>query len=185
MALDPGAMHARIIENLSEKTGQSPSYWLAVLDELGGERASQIAHLKSDHGLGHYTAVAIIREKTGDVPWKTPDELVASLRGQLADEDAALYNDLCAHLSAMDGVTMVPCKTYTGFKAKRQFAVLKPSKVDGLHIGFTLPVDADPCLQAAMSLGSERIVSKAKASDGEEKLKSLLEDAAQLDRNTK
>ncbi|MEM8591030.1 MAG: DUF4287 domain-containing protein, partial [Pseudomonadota bacterium] len=171
-----------IIENLSGKTGHPLSHWLKVLDGVAEDNATRMAHLKQEHGIGHHTANAIVREMVGDVPWAAPDALEASLRGQIAPGHQGLYDALRDHLTALDGVQMVPCRTYTGFKARRQFAVVKPSKADGLHIGMALPLDADAGLEPAKSLGSERITARATAALGAEKILALLELAAERDK---
>lgn len=178
MALDPGAMHTRIIENLPEKTGHALDHWLKVLDSVEIDKAACMALLKNHHSLGHHTAVAVIREKTGDVPWAAPRDLEDSLRSQIDLDVVALYDTLRDHVHSIDGVEVVPCKTYTGFKTKRQFAVIKPSKAHGFDVGSALPVSAHPDLSDAKGLGSDRILSKTSAEIGETALKDLLAQAA-------
>ena len=178
MALDPGAMHNRIIENLPEKTGHALDHWLNVLDGVENDKAARMAILKNEHGLGHHTAVAVIREMTGDVPWAAPKDLEDNLRQSINSDHVALYDALRDYALSIKGVEVVPCKTYTGFKTSRQFAVIKPSKQHGLIVGFALPVTAHAALLDAKALGSERIVSKASAEIGESTLKDLLEQAA-------
>lgn len=179
MALSPGEMHARIIENLPEKTGYPLAHWLHVLDGVDDNKTARMAHLKSDHGLGHQTAVAVIREKTGDVPWAASDDLEASLRVRIDPAYVALYDDLRAHALTLDGAQVTPCKTYTGFKTSKQFAVLQPSKTHGLILGLALEPSDHPDLTEAKGVGSARIAAKATADAGRETLRLLLTRAAQ------
>ena len=179
MALDPGAMHARIIENLEPKTGHALTHWLAVLADAPADKKAKMALLKTTHGLGHHTAVAVLREADGDVPWANSDDLEAALREQIQPDHRALYDDLRAHAVGLDGMTVVPCKTYTGFKAKRQCVVMKPSKSDGVQVGFALPVEGQ--LSPAKNLGSARITAMASADLGIEALKDLITQAHAAD----
>ena len=178
MALDPGAMHARIIENLEPKTGHALPHWLTVLDDAPADRKTRLSLLKTTHGMGHHTAVAVLREADGDVPWTRGNDLEAELRDRIHPDHRALYDDLRAHAITLDGMTVVPCKTYTGFKTSRQFAVLQPSKSQGMVLGLALEPSDHPDLTDAKGVGSARIASKATAGAGFETLKSLLTKAA-------
>ena len=179
MALSPGEMHARILENLPQKTGYPLAHWLDVLDHVDEDKKTRIAHLKSEHGFGHQTAVAVIREKTGDVPWAASDDLEASLRDQIDPTYVTLYDDLRAHALTLEGAEVTPCKTYTGFKTSKQFAVLQPSKTHGLIVGLALEPSSHFKLTEAKGVGSARIAAKATADAGLETLKALLSKAAQ------
>ncbi len=179
MALSPGEMHARIIENLPQKTGHPLAYWLDILDSVGDDKKTRMALLKSNHGLGHTTAIAVIREKTGDVPWSDPSSLEAELRDQIDPAYVALYDDLRSHALTLDKVKVTPCKTYTGFKTTKQFAVLQPSKSEGLILGLAVSPSEHPALSEAKNVGSARITAKATAEAGRETLKAMLTSAAQ------
>ncbi|MEM8791408.1 MAG: DUF4287 domain-containing protein [Pseudomonadota bacterium] len=181
MALDPGAMHARIIENLPEKAGHPLSHWLNVLAKGPSDKKSRMALLKTEHGLGHHTAVAIIREFEDDVPWRDGSSLEQALREAFSPPAAELYDALKAHALGIPGVNIVPCKTYVGIKAKRQFAVIKPSRTDGLHLGLALPPKSASELSEARNLGSARITALAKMALGFGPLSDLLEQAARAD----
>ncbi|GFE65101.1 DUF5655 domain-containing protein [Litoreibacter roseus] len=178
MALSPGEMHARIIENLPEKTGHPLAHWLDILDRVSDDRKAHMAFLKSDQGLGHQTAVAVIREKTGDVPWSDPTDLEAALRDRIDPAYVALYDELRSHALTLDKVEVTPCKTYTGFKTTRQFAVLQPSKSEGLILGLAVSPSEHPALSEAKNVGSARITAKATAETGRETLKAMLTSAA-------
>jgi len=81
MALSPGEMHNRIIGNLETKTGHAFDYWRVVVTDERGERSEKdlVAHLKAVHGLGHYTAVAIVKEAVSGNDYGVPDDLLAAL----------------------------------------------------------------------------------------------------------
>ncbi|MEO0951961.1 MAG: DUF4287 domain-containing protein [Pseudomonadota bacterium] len=174
MALSPGEMHARIIENLAEKTGHGLSYWLDLLGRTPDDKKSQIAMLKSEHGLGHYTAVAVMREYTNDVPWTQPDVLANDLRQKIDEDVKADYDALIEHARSLPGVEVVPCKTYVGLKDKRQFATIKPNRTSGFFMGLALPASASPDLQQARGMGSARIQSQLSAGVGRQRLLEML-----------
>lgn len=181
MALDPGAMHQRIIDNLAEKTGKPISHWLTLLDSAPIDRRERISMLKEEHGIGHHTAVAIVREKDGDVPWRDPDTLEAALATAVPSKYRPGFDEMRRFLCNLPRVKPVPCRTYLGFKAKRQFAVLKPSPTAGFTLGLALPHDGNPALEEARGLGSARITSKSDAEVGIEFLKEAALMAYELD----
>ncbi|MEM7683279.1 MAG: DUF5655 domain-containing protein [Pseudomonadota bacterium] len=175
MALDPGAMHDRIIANLPEKTGHPLDHWITALADAPDDQKARIAELKAK-GLGHHTAVAVVREADGDVPWRAGTDLEATLTAKMTPDIRAVYDALRDVATGLPGVTVVPCKTYTGFKTTRQFAVLRPT-ASGLELGLALPVDADAALVPAPNLGSARITAKAQIDLGSDGLARLLHQA--------
>ena len=181
MALDPGAMHQRIIDNLAEKTGKPIGHWLNLLDSAPVDRRKRVVLLKEEHGIGHHTAVAIVREKEGDVPWRDTDTLEAALAKAVPSKHRPGFNEMRRFLCNLPWVKPVPCRTYLGFKAERQFAVLKPSPIAGFTLGLALPRDGNPALKEARSLGSARITSKLDAEVGIEFLKEAAFMAYELD----
>ena len=60
--MKPEDMEAAIVRNLAEKTGKALEEWFAVLDDSGiTERRDMKAHLKEDHGVGHFQAQTIVK----------------------------------------------------------------------------------------------------------------------------
>ncbi|MEM8797236.1 MAG: DUF4287 domain-containing protein [Pseudomonadota bacterium] len=178
MALSPGEMHTRIIENLLDKTGLDLSGWLDRLKAGPKTRKDRINWLKQEHGLGHGTAGAIAREYEGDVPWAKGSELETDL---LKEASAAVRSDYErakeALLSLDKQVEAVYCKTYTGFRARTQFAILKPTK-NGLVIGLALDPETSPDLDPSGSLGgSKRIASMIKTDLPQNTINRLLKTA--------
>ncbi|MEM8838596.1 MAG: DUF4287 domain-containing protein [Pseudomonadota bacterium] len=163
MALSPGEMHARIIDNLMEKTGLDLSGWLERLQSGPETRKDRIAWLKQEHGLGHGIAGAIAREYEGDVPWSKGSDLEVELLENADDGVRSDYQRLKTALFGLDAkVEAVYCKTYTGFRVRTQFAILKPTK-DGLAIGLALdPATSDDLIPSGSLGGSKRIASRIK-----------------------
>ena len=59
--MTPDEMEKAIIRNLPEKTGKSLEAWCAVLRASGlSEKREFKAHLKADHGVGHFQAQIIV-----------------------------------------------------------------------------------------------------------------------------
>ena len=60
--MKPEEMEAAIVRNLAEKTGKTLEGWFAVLDDSGiTEKRDMKAHLKEEHGVGHFQAQTIVK----------------------------------------------------------------------------------------------------------------------------
>ena len=60
--MKPEDMEVAIVRNLAEKTGKPLEGWFAVLDASGiTEKRDMKAHLKEDHGVGHFQAQTIVK----------------------------------------------------------------------------------------------------------------------------
>ena len=60
--MKPEEMEAAIVRNLAEKTGMTLEEWFTVLDDSGmTEKRDMKAHLKEDHGVGHFQAQTIVK----------------------------------------------------------------------------------------------------------------------------
>ena len=160
MALSPGEMHDRIIENLEAKTGHALDHWLSVVNTQRRERSDKyiVGYLKAEHGLGHYTAFAIVKEASSGNEYSATEDLVAALFAEKPNAKS-LYDTLDARVTAMPRVERIACKTYVGYRAKTQFLVIAPSGKDGLRCGLALAPDAIG-LSPASSFGSARIRSR-------------------------
>lgn len=166
MALSPREMHDRIIGNLKAKTGHAFDHWREVVTEERGERSDKdlVAHLKANYGLGHYTAVAIIKEAASGNEYEATDDLVAALfEGKVVAQ--RLFEAIDAKANELPGIERVPCKTYVGYRAKKQFMIVAPSGESGLRCGLALP-PSGPDLLPSSSFGSARIKSHFDVGEG-------------------
>jgi hypothetical protein len=60
--MKPKEMEQAIIRNLPEKTGKSLEAWFTVLKDSGLTAKRDLkAHLKKDHGVGHFQAQTIVK----------------------------------------------------------------------------------------------------------------------------
>lgn len=60
--MKPEEMEVAIVRNLAEKTGKALEEWFSVLDDSGiTEKRDMKAHLKEDHGVGHFQAQTIVK----------------------------------------------------------------------------------------------------------------------------
>lgn len=165
MALSPREMHERIIENLAAKTGHSFEYWLRVVVKQRKEKSDKelIAHLKNKHGLGHYTAVAIIKQSVTGNEYDVPDDLITALFiGK--SKARQLYEAIDGQVLTLSGAERVPCKTYVGYRRKTQFLIIAPMGDVGVKCGLTLPPDRT-VLAPASNYGSHRIRSQIEVLD--------------------
>ena len=157
MALSPKEMHDPIIENLASKTGHDWDHWHSVVASAPGALSDKelVAHLKTEHGLGHYTAVAVLKESMHGNEYNAADDLVAAL---FAGKPKAkeLFEALNAQVSGLPGAERVACKTYIGYRAKKQFLIVAPSGKDSLRCSVALAPDAAG-LSPASSFGAARI----------------------------
>jgi hypothetical protein len=161
MGLSPKEMHARIIENLGSKTGRDLSEWLKIAESLdqSSTEKERIARLKKDWDLGHYTAVAIVKELTTGNEYNDDKRLIDALF-KPGTEARSVYGSVDQWLCSQENVERVPCKTYVGYRAHRQFAVVRPGKNSTLEVGLTLPPDQSSSLALSKGFGSARIQSK-------------------------
>ena len=81
MALSPKEMHDRIIENLASKTSHDRDHWHIVVASARSALSDKklVAHLKTEHDLGHYTAVAVVKESMHGNEYDAVDDLIAAL----------------------------------------------------------------------------------------------------------
>ena len=140
MPLSPAQMGDAILRNLETKTGRSLEHWLDLLHQSGADgKAEAIAQLKSA-GLGHFQAQKVYGASVGDDPYDDPGALAEALfPGDLRQQYAA-FAKTCHSLG--DDVRQTQCRTYAGFSAATQFAIVAPSAGGGLRVGVALRQDA-------------------------------------------
>lgn len=125
------------------------------------KRSDKIAWLKGEQGLGHHTATAIVREAEGK-GWGSDADIINALF-PFGSKERAAFDTIASMVRELgNDVTIVPCKTYVGFKRRRQFAVVRPASDGDLRIGLALE---DSTLAPARALGSSRITTLAPAGE--------------------
>ena len=140
MPLSPAQMGEAIVRNLEAKTGRTLEHWLDVLHEFGTDgKADAIAQLKSA-GLGHFQAQKVYEASAGEDPYADPEALAAALFPGRLRETYAAFAKTCHALG--EDVTEVQCRTYAGFSAATQFAIVAPTREGGLRVGVALRQDA-------------------------------------------
>lgn len=177
MALSPGEMHARILKNLPEKTGQSLDYWLGVVSGFPAAMSikEKTACLKTEYGLGHYTAVAILKQATEGNAYENSDRLVSELFAPQPPEARSLFNQLDKIIYSLgNDIRQTPCKTYIGYSHTRQFIIVRPVKTGSLELGLVLPYGYDALLSPAKNFGSRRIRSYLRINSADTAVKKLL-----------
>jgi hypothetical protein len=148
MALDPRGMGEAIVRNLPEKTGRSLAQWLDVLASEGpASTRERIDWLKREHGVGHYTARAVVAHAGGEgAPdpgaYDDSEALVTSLFGPPGSDLRVRYEGLRRDVEAtVPQVRATACRGYVGFATRRQFAAVRP-RGGALQLGLR-PGDAE------------------------------------------
>ena len=136
----PEEMAASMIANMPEKTGKSLDQWLAVVAESGLDKHGKIvAHLKSEHGIGHGFAnlVAAKALESG-----VEIDLVAA---QYAGAKAGLkpiHDKVVAFAKSLGSdVEIAPKKTSVSLRRKKQFALITPATKTRVDLGLALKGD--------------------------------------------
>lgn len=131
-----------MIANLVEKTGKSLEEWIALAKKAkGGKHGEIVAHLKSDHGLGHgYANLVARRTLEGDAPaQKGSDALVD---GQYTGARAGLrpiYEAVVAAARKLGAdVEVVPKKTCVALRRELNFAIVQPASNTRVDLGLKL-----------------------------------------------
>jgi len=142
MARSPGEVQARILANLTARTGKTVEQWSRLAAKSGPmSRQERVGWLMREHGLGHVTATLIAAHAEG----KAPDysDAAALLDGMFAGPKAELrpvYDALIrAARSLGKDVEVVPCRTQVTLRRRRQFAWIKPSTRTRIDLGLALP----------------------------------------------
>jgi hypothetical protein len=137
----PQEMEAAMVANMAEKTGKSLEQWIALAGKSGETAHGRIvAHLKSEHGLGHgYANLVAHRFLTPAGSEPAGDDLVEAL---YAGKKASLrpIHDALTKLARSLGsdVEIAPKKTYVSLRAAKQFALVQPSTATRVDLGLVL-----------------------------------------------
>jgi predicted transport protein len=155
-------MRAKIIENLTEKTGRSVRQWAELVRAKApaGSRKDRIAWLQREHALGHGQASMVVDwvDRPEIFQQADPAAIIASmLKGK--EPIRPILTRLTSMIEELGpDVHAEPRQTYVAFSRGRQFAVLQPSTGTRLDVGVVLPdADETPRLRPAGSFGSGRI----------------------------
>jgi predicted transport protein len=163
MPNSPGEMIAAVKANMPERTGKTFEQWVESARAEGPSTSKECyAWLKKQYGLPHLSAQIIADKACGQDRFAAYEDADALIDALYAGPRAGLrpiYEELVKLARKLGkDVVITPCKTYVGFRRKRQFALVKPTTRTRVDLGFTL-TDVKPQgrLEAAGSTGSERI----------------------------
>jgi predicted transport protein len=130
------------LDNIQAKTGKTPQDFLALADKKGylkvGVKTSEIVNwLKTDYGLGHGHAMAIVLTfKNATQPHQTKDERISKhFQGEKA-KWLKPYEDLFVKINKFGpDISVAPTDSYISFlRGKKKFAILQVTR-DRLDIG--------------------------------------------------
>lgn len=137
----PEEMTASMIANLKDKTGKSLDEWVKLAKKSKLDKHGQIvAHLKSEHGLGHgYANLVAQTALAGDAPAAGGDDLVDAQYSGAKAPLRPLYDKLIKAISAFGPDAEVsPKKTYVSLRRSKQFAMIQPSTATRLDVGINV-----------------------------------------------
>lgn len=141
MAKSPEQQALDMIANLPRTTGKSIEQWLALVTKSKLTKHGEIvAHLKSEHGIGHgYANLIAHKALKSDASEANPDELIAA---QYAGPKAALKPIYDAVLAVVTGfgadVEVAPKKAYVSLRRSKQFAMVGPGSASRVDLGINL-----------------------------------------------
>lgn len=176
---------AAIASNLPTKTGKSLEDWIRLMEETGpASTKARMEWLKSEHGLGRDTAMAIVEigEGRGN---PDPEALVDAMYAGPKAGLRPLYEALLELILSLDeAVTATPCSTYVPLLRKHTFAIIKPTTRTRIDLGLALPgVEPTERLKVAKGLGSARIthvIGLSTLEDLDDELKRWLRKASEI-----
>jgi hypothetical protein len=137
----PDQALASMIANLKEKTGKSLDDWVKLARKAKLDKHGQIvAHLKSEHGLGHgYANLVVQTALAGDAPAAGGDDLVNAQYSGAKAPLRPLYDKLIKAIGAFGlDIEVSPKKTYVSLRRSKQFALIQPSTATRLDVGINL-----------------------------------------------
>lgn len=137
----PQEMEAAMVANMAEKTGKSLEQWMALARKSGETAHGRIvAHLKSEHGLGHgYANLVAHRLLTPAGSEPAGDDLVEALYAGKKAGLRPIHDALTKYARSLGtDVEVAPKKTYVSLRAAKQFALVQPSTATRVDLGLVL-----------------------------------------------
>jgi predicted transport protein len=135
----PEEMAAKMVANLKEKTGRTLDQWLKITRASKLEKHGQlVAHLKSEHGIGHGFANLIAHESLSPGELTSDDLVAAQYSGKKANLRPINEALLKAIKSLGKDIAVAPKKTYVSLRRNKQFALIQPSTATRLDLGLNL-----------------------------------------------
>ncbi len=137
----PDQHAAKMIENMPAKTGRPLSEWLAIIQDTGFRKHSQIvAQLKNEHALGHGFARLIASEFLKS---DTPIDLVAAQYSGMKAPLQPIYFAIVEFALALgEDVKVAPKKSSVSLRRKTQFAWVTPATQKRVDLGLALKGEA-------------------------------------------
>ncbi len=130
------------LDNIQAKTGKTPGDFKAIAAEKGLTKTAEImAWLKSDFGLGHGHAMAIVHLIVHDEAIKaSPDDKTGKLFSGNKERWRSAYNGLLDKIKGFGAdASASPGQTYINLlRDGKKFAIVQPSSAERLDIGIKL-----------------------------------------------
>lgn len=134
----PEEQLATMIANLESNSGKPLEWWLDVVDGSGlSKHGEKVAFLKTEHGLGHGLANAVVhlagrRQEDGD-----DDPVDAQYQGK--EHLRPIHDAVVAVVSGFgDDVEIAPKKASVSLRRSKQFALIEPATKTRVDVGINL-----------------------------------------------
>ncbi|MCW5724601.1 MAG: DUF4287 domain-containing protein [Maricaulaceae bacterium] len=127
--------------NLEAKTGKSVAAWVQAVRAAGLDKHGAIvAHLKSEHGLGHgYANLVAHRALASSADMADAGDLIAAQYSGAKAGLKPVYDRLAEMVSAFGpDVELSAKKTYVSLRRKKQFGLIQPSTATRVDVGINL-----------------------------------------------
>lgn len=149
------------LRNIEQSTATPLADWFALIEGRrteGLKHGQLVAWLKSEHGLTHGNANALVHASAAEGE-SEPVDLVATQYADGKESLRPLYDRLVALAASLgDDVEVSPKKTSVSLRRSKQFAVLTPATRTRIDVGLNLgDAPADGRLEQTTGMCSHRV----------------------------
>ncbi len=153
----PAEMAATMKANLKENTGKTLAQWVNIAKASGAEKHGLIVkHLKSEHGMTHGYASLVAHEVLQSSADHAGDtDLVSTQYSGKKEALRPIYDAVIKAVKKLGDVEISPKKAYVSLRAKKQFALIRPSTATRVDLGICSSyLEADGRLEPSGSFNS-------------------------------
>jgi hypothetical protein len=133
-----------MMANLEADTGKPVSWWLDQVDQSGlAKHGEKVAFLKSEHGLGHGYANALVHLATQRAEGGSFEEDLVEAQYRGKEQLRPIHDAVVAAVRGFgDDVEVAPKKTSVSVRRSKQFALIEPATKTRVDIGINLKGEA-------------------------------------------
>jgi predicted transport protein len=129
------------IANIEKSTNKKLAEWGEIISTAGlSKHGDKVKFLKEEHGFSHgnaNTVVHFVDQTLARSEENTTDWIAVQYKGK--EDLKKWYDKIVAAISGFgNDIEIVPKKTYTSLRRKKQFAIIQPSTKTRLDVGLIL-----------------------------------------------